>query len=383
MLISKSFRLCLSIFILINVLLYLFIFFFHQLVPFNAYYYYYHAYHYLPDPRFYHHNFDFLSALAQWDAQFYLHIAAKGYSQVMGSFMYAFFPLYPLSLFIINKLINNIELTAFIVGNIVLLADFISLYFIVTKLYNEKIAFRTSILMFLYPFRIFYRSYFAEGLFLFFLLWFCYFIITKKWFFSTLFFAFLCVTRPTGLFLIPLYIFLLLHAVEDKKSSMSILKVFEYCFLASIPFIGWLYYCYATTGNSYYWMNTDTGSLKTSILHPIEFNITQLLHFGSLPFHYFGESKVETITFLLVVALLILSKKRLKPELWWTCFLLAIPIPFLKDLISFSRFQSVSFPLFLYLAQVFSGTKFIIICSIFFILLFATSLFFVNWYWVG
>jgi len=380
---TKSFRLCLFIFILINVFLYLFMFFFNHIVPFNAAYYANNAYHYLPDPRYYHHSFDFLSAIGQWDAQFYLQIAAKGYSQVRGSFMYAFFPMYPLTLFVVNAIVNNLELTAFIVGNIILLADFISLYFVVTKLYNEKIAFRTSILMFLYPFSIFYRSYFAESLFLFFLLWFCYFITTKKWFFATIFFAFLCVTRPTGLFLIPLYIFLLLNAVGSKKNNMSLLKVFGYCFLASIPFFGWLYYCYSTTGNSYYWMNTDTVGLKASILHPIEFNIIQLLHFDSLPFHYFGESKLENISLLLVITILVLSKKRLKPELWWTSFFLAIPVIFLKDLISFSRFQSVSFPLFLYLAQVFSGKKFIVVSTIFFFLLFLTSLFFINWYWVG
>lgn len=383
MFISRSFKFSLLIFILINVFLYLFIFFFHDIIPFNTFEYYYHAYHYLPDPRYYHQSFDFFRALDQWDAQWYIDIASRGYSQMSGSYMYAFFPMYPLTVFMINYIFNNIELTAFIVSNIFLLADFISLYYIVTKLYDERIAFRTSILMFIYPFSIFYRSYFAEGLFLFFLLWFCYFLSTKKWFYATLFLAFLCVTRPTGMFLIPLYVILILKAVVDNKYNMSVLKFFEYSFVASIPFVGWLYYCYNTTGNSFFWMHTDTGWLRPSVLHPISFNITQLIHFGSLKFHYFGNSKIEDITLLIVIAILIFSKKRLKPELWWTCFLLAIPIPFIKDLISFSRFQSISFPLFLYISLLLDGSKFIIVCTILYILLLLTSLYFVNWYWVG
>src|SRR5215469_3008709 len=109
MLVTKSFKCSIFIFLLINVFLYLFIFFLHQIVPFNTSYYNY-AYHYLPDPRYYHHSFNFLRSLDQWDAQWYISIAAKGYSRAGGSFMYAFYPMYPLTVFVINKIINNIEL---------------------------------------------------------------------------------------------------------------------------------------------------------------------------------------------------------------------------------------------------------------------------------
>lgn len=383
---TKSFKKSLTIFVLINLILYLFIQLFNNLIPFNAYSYYTHVYHFLQDPRYYHQSFNFLRSLDQYDAQWYIYIASKGYSTVkIGSYSnYAFFPLYPITLFLVNILFGNIELTAFIVANILLLADFISLYYIVSKLYDEKIAYRTSILMFLFPFSIFFRSYFSEGLFLFFLLWFSYFLIRHRWLLSVLFLSFLCVTRPNGLVLMPLYVFFLFKAASKSETKITMIKILSLILIMMIPFSLWLYFCNQTTGNSYYWLVAQKGWFNSpNALYPIKHNITQLLNFWSLPFHHFNDSKLDFIVLLSTIVLLTKSRKRLSPELWWVSFLFAIPVLFFKDTLSYSRYQIVSFPIFIYLAQVVRGTKFTVLSIVFFILLLVTALFFVNWFWVG
>lgn len=383
---TKSFKYSLGLFICINLVLYIFIQFFNSLIPFNAYNYYIHAYHFLQDPRYYHQSFNFLRSLDQYDAQWYMFIASKGYSTIkIGSYSnYAFFPLYPMSVYIVNFLFGNIELSAFIVANILLVADFISLYYIVTKLYDEKIAFRTSILMYLFPFSIFFRSYFSEGLFLFLILWFSYFLIKHRFLQSALFLSLVCITRPNGLVLMPLYCFFLFKTASKENGKISVIKILTYIAIMMIPFCIWLYFCNQTTGNSYYWLVAQKGWFRSPYaLYPIKHNITQILHFWSLPFHDFNNSKLDIIVLLTTIVLLSKSRKKLAPELWWLSVLFAIPVLFFKDTLSYSRYQSVSFPLFIYLAQVLQGTKFTVLSIIFFVLLLLTALFFVNWFWVG
>src|SRR5437879_5949484 len=115
---GKPFFISFSAFILINIALYLFIFFFYNLFPFHAFNYSNNADHYTLDPRVNHQRFDFLQALGQYDAQWYMKIADSGYPnreqianihtpKIIGGLTYAFFPLYPLLLFSLNFFVHN------------------------------------------------------------------------------------------------------------------------------------------------------------------------------------------------------------------------------------------------------------------------------------
>ena len=181
---NKKFHLNLGIFLIINIIFYGFIILFNTRIPFSAYDYRVNAHHYLTDQRINKKSFNLLDALGQYDAQWYLKIAEKGYpknpapetldnKKIMGGLSYAFFPFYPVILSIFNAPIGNIEFSAFTVANILLILNFLSLYFMIKQFYSPGIAFKTIFLLFLFPFSMFYRSYFTEGLFLFLLIWFC------------------------------------------------------------------------------------------------------------------------------------------------------------------------------------------------------------------
>src|SRR5581483_10745435 len=97
------------LFLGINIALYFFIFFFQDKISFNIRNYTISAHHYLVDARSRGGSFDFLRALGQFDAQWYLKIAEKGYPEnpqlipnvnkdINSGLSYAFFPLYPLLL---------------------------------------------------------------------------------------------------------------------------------------------------------------------------------------------------------------------------------------------------------------------------------------------
>src|SRR3989338_2983125 len=118
------------LFIAVNFILYANIFVNHDKVPFNSLLYFDSAHHFLKDERAVGGQFDFLRAMGQYDAQWYLKIAKTGYPKnpttvsmeeksVMDGLTFAFFPLYPLILSFLNKPINNIETTAFVVSNLI------------------------------------------------------------------------------------------------------------------------------------------------------------------------------------------------------------------------------------------------------------------------
>jgi hypothetical protein len=337
-------------------------------------------------------KFDFLRALGQYDAQWYLKIANEGYPKnpnnvnlnqknVLNGLSYAFFPLYPLILALVNSPIKNIEIAAFITSNIIMLAIFFSLYVIIKNLYDENKALKTIFLLFFFPFAIFYRSYFTEGLFLLLLVWFSYFLIKKHWLRTAFFLSLLFVTRPNGAFFELLFLFFIINAYRHKQVNMRLLI---YSLIISLlPFIGWLTFCFVNTGSPIYWMTAYSGWGIASFPFSLFWNIYIISRFFSLPLHAFHVSKIDSLTVVIVGILLFISRKKLRPEFWWISFILwAVPL-ITRDTMSFTRYQIVSFPLFLFLAQKLKSNRYIYLLGVFCLGLFLLSLFFVNWYWVG
>lgn len=389
----KKFLLSLLGFSALNVILYLYILFFQDRVQFNRYNYSRNAHHYFIDPRSAGGDFEFLRALGSYDAQWYLRIASEGYPKnpvntniqdkaAMDGPTYAFFPLYPATIAIINFFLSNIELTAFIMANLLMVANFTSLYFVITKLYSEKIALKTSFLLFLFPFSIFYRSYFTEGLFLLLLIWFSYLLIKKRWLGATIAFSLITITRPNGLFLAPIFASLLYKGV--KNANLSWQKAVGYLALSAVPLSLWMVYNFLQTGSPLYWYTVQSAWYTfQNLSFPLINNLKTILSFQDLPLHSFHSSKLDVLTILGVFVLLIMSRKKLAPILWWISLVLWLFPLLLKDTMSFSRYQIVSFPLFLYLATVLKGNYYLAAVALAIIGLFRISLYFINWWWLG
>ncbi len=382
---NKSFSTSLVLFIFLNIFLYFFMSFSHSWLGVSdqmAYH-----YHYFDDPRSTKQPFDLLRGLGVWDAQWYLKIADGGYPiywtiEYDGYSSYAFFPLYPIIVASLNLVIRNVELSAFIMSNILLIANFFSLYYVVSKLYSSKIAQKAVWLLFLFPFSIFYRSYFTEGLFLFLLTWFAYFLIKKQLFIAAIFTSLLFIARPNGSILGIIFFYHLYKAIRNKEISLTMASL--YVVLILIPYSVWHYLCYINTGDPFYWYHIQSLWYSSpSIFQTIWNNIMRVLTYWHLPLHESSNSKIDTLMVILGGMLLLKSKRFLKPQLWWISLFIWIFPLLVKDTMSYSRFQSVSFPLFIYLAYVLKRTHFIIVSIIFFILLLLTSIFFVNWYWIG
>lgn len=392
---TKFFLISFSLFLLLQIIIYLFIYFFYSTVPFDKETYMYSSHHYVEDARSHDGAFSFIRSLSVWDAQWYLRIADAGYPpkvvfdqhpdpRYMGALTYAFFPLYPLVLAVFNVLFRNIEITAFIVTNLFLIANFVSLYYIFTKLFSKEIAVRAIFLLFLFPFSIFYRSFFTESIFLLLLAWYGYFLVKQKWFLSAVMGALLFVTRPNGLFLVLIYLYSLVKGIVHKKTKWY--KAMLYVLLSLVPMALWCWYCFQLTGNPFYWHKVQSVWYSSpSIGATFARNMQHIAGFFDYPLHSSRESQIDIIVLFATAGLLVWSKRYFKkyPQLWWISFMIFITPLLVKDMMSYSRYQIISYPLFIFLASKLTGWKFYTVCAIFFGLLLFTSVYFVNWQWVG
>lgn len=378
----------LVIFVIFQLGLYLFISIYHSKIPFNQFNYQNNSYHFEPDSRISGKGFNLLSALGQFDAQWYLKIAQEGYPKISATgtkltadaLSYAFFPLYPFLLRLFRLLIPNLDLTAFLLTNLILFFAFYSLIIVITRLYDLKVGVKTAFLVMLYPLSIFYRSYYTEGLFLLLLIWFGFFLLRKRWIYAASTLGLLAVTRGNGLFLLPLFIYSLYQ--EWKGNGIRLQTALLCLLILIIPLSIWPIYCFVQTGDPFYFYHIRSAWLPAS--YPAVFlNLWKITHFYLLELHSFFSSKIDILAILMVLILLIRSKKSLEPKLWWISFLLWLGPLLTTDTISFSRFQIVSFPLFLFLAQSFRGLSYKLLLTVFIMGLLVLSIYFVNWYWVG
>lgn len=389
---KKKFLTFLFLFILLNGFLYGFLLMCHQGVAFDRFNYIYNANHFQIDPRINGEKFDFLQSLGQYDAQWYLKIAADGYQKppsrlltkksiIISNLNYAFFPLYPIFLHSVNVFFQNITLCAFVLSLVLLIANFTSTVYIVKKIFSEQLAYKTVFLLLFFPFSIFLRSYYAESLQLLLLSWFCYFTYKKEYFKSGLFLGVLNITKGNLLLLNPIFLYLLWSPARKKLTSKRQLMCTS--IVSILPFVGWMLFNFVKTNNPFYFYTIQSAWwIGPHVFAPL-FNLAIILAFPALPIHSFHFSKIDVVTVVLVGFLLYKSYRLLPKIFWFSSFLLWVTPLLTKDLLSFTRYQAISFPLFIFLAIKIKRWYYISLAILFYALFLLTSLFFVNWYWIG
>jgi hypothetical protein len=215
------------------------------------------------------------------------------------------------------------------------------------------------LLLSLFPFSIFYSLYFTEALFL--LLSIGVFILFKseKYFLMALSGFLLSLARPTGMFIaIPVLFGIYTHRKTLSAPSMKG-KYLPYACAVMMPsgFLAYVFFIYLRTG---YW-NFYSEVLKkiwggvadlSLIGGHIANHVFSVIDFFSHPLHSFHFSKIETfmMVFFGVVLAAMWSNRKFPRELTlWATLIWFVPLAVKGDLMSYSRYVSVSFPVFLFL----------------------------------
>jgi len=174
-----------------------------------------HYIHYLLEP----HNK--LSFLANWDGVDYINISRHGYTS---NFSTGWLPLYPILIFIVDKIINSSLMSALVIawasliGAIYYYQKIIKLFFRVTT--NIK-ALKAVLFFILFPSGIYFIAAYTESLFAFLSLGAIYYALKKKYLPSALFVMLATATHITGIFVLVL-VALILFEEKDRIRNIVI-----------------------------------------------------------------------------------------------------------------------------------------------------------------
>lgn len=299
------------------------------------------------------------------DAGWYERIATKGYPDIppggdLGHWNgpdvhqteWAFFPLYPWSLKVFARVTGLGIPTAMLVLAPILCAIWVLLALrLFTHIQGERAASWTVLLLLLQPFGIYFHLGMTESLFFIGLLGAFLSITERSWAGSALSSTVLVLTRPNGLFLLPV---LLLYAAErDGSDPRSILREPRAWFKRGAPLLvalaAFMLYC------GYQWQHTG---------RPFAFSAAQAgwnRRFGWPFAGFFNAGDIATqfdswyTIGLLVLAFLVRRQLPLSLNLLlWISLLLPL---FSGSVASIPRFTSLLFPFFLLGGRWLEGTR--------------------------
>ncbi len=360
----------------------------HSIIPLNKFVYA-NEHIFIPDNRLVNKPFNMLNSLATSDSQWFLKIASKGYplhpsnlnmkdKNIMDGLTYAYYPIYPAIVSVINFFLHDVQASAFILTCLLGLILIVSWQYVIGRIFTSKIANKSLILLLIFPFSIFFRGYYTESLQLILLLWYVYGLHKNKFYVSSLLIAMLCAIKGNNLILIPLNALFIWLKTKDLKLTLNNI------FLSTSTTILWILFNYAQTGNMLYFLKTRES------WNPVVFPFGLITNpfimsysFAKGYLHIFRYSMIDSISVIITGFLLILMYKKISQPLWLISFAIWFFPLASSDIMSFSRYQSVNFPMFIFLANSLPAKKAYLYSIMSFILLLFISILFINWHWIG
>lgn len=360
-------------------------------VPFQQENYFNGSHHFIPDSRIGGHPFNLITNLAVWDAQWYLKIASSGYPhdpnpnlisdrKNMDVAVYAFFPLYPSLIALINASTQNVLVAAWVgmLSSAVILS--ILWLEIITRLFSQSVAYKSLLFTLSLPTSLFLRSYFTESLQLIFLLLFIVALYSKKFTLLTCIAVISFFIKGNNIALIIFNLFWLF--INRKHASLSQWLITISIITGSI--VTWLLFNLHQTGDALFFLSARKA--WNLIDFPLGILINPFIIGQTFyhPFqHFFHVSHIDSLTALITGILLVKSRNQLPKTLWLISFLIWITPLASSDVMSFSRYQLVNIPLLIYVTRQIPTKLFPIVIGGLFLITLYLSPYFVNWHWFG
>lgn len=310
---------------------------------------------------------------ANFDGVHYIRIAQDGYEQ---EFTQAFFPLYPILIKLFSYItFGNFLLSSLVVSNVSFLAGLILFYRMINDIYDHKIAMWSVTFLLAFPTSFYFGSSYSESLFFLLVISYFYLIYKKRMILASLLGAFASAARIIGVFLV--------LSIKPKLKMSNILQ------LLIIPtgILSYMLYLTLVFKKPFYFISAQQvfgqeRSTEGIVLLPQVFwrYFKIIVTTGGAPLF---NSLFELFSTIFVLALLVLSYKKVKGE-WLIFSFIAVLIPTLSGtLASMPRYILVAFPMYIVMAQIKSTMAKTIILSIFFVMLVALTVIFTRGYWIA
>lgn len=285
---------------------------------------------------------DFWGSFSNWDGGHYIGIAKAGYSE---KFQYAFFPLYPLAIRVLNQVTQNYLAAAILVSVGSTFLGLHLLYKLVAVDFGKKIAEKTVLAFLFFPASFFLLTAYSEGLFFFLTVLAFYFLKQNKLFWATVVISLVSATRLVGLAVVAaLWI--------DVLTRQGLNKQNWYILFAPLGFIVYCIFLYHQTGDPFYFITAENHWQRSFTTPGVGFweTLRNIINggFAALNFNMF----LDLVFAILGVGFAIRSFRFLPPS-FAIYSLLAVGIPLLTPtLSSMPRFLLPVFPIFILVALI-------------------------------
>lgn len=321
--------------------------------------------------------------LGTFDGQYYQTIAIHGYRSFD---LFAFFPLYPLTINAMAKIIGNTYIAGIFISWIFALLGLFYLYKLFRLDVNEKSTLWAIFYFLIYPAAVVYATIYSESMFLFFVVLALYQARTKKWCLASIFGFLASLTRLPGLILLP--VLLVEFYTQNKNETKNKASNLNLIYLILIPLgtILYFYYIGRLSGNFLAPITTQSFYARQEPSLTSFFQVFKnIFNIFKIPFFSYRLSSFElliTLFFTINIYFMIKSKIRTSYILY-AIMLILIPLS-TGNTTSMTRFLSVSFPHFLFFGTVANINPYFkyLLTLLFAILMIICTVRFINWYWV-
>ncbi|MBX9709601.1 MAG: hypothetical protein K2X60_01050 [Xanthobacteraceae bacterium] len=335
-------------------------------------------------PNWYHH-------LLRWDSEWYNLIATEGYrynGNPNDLQTVVFYPLYPLVTRAVAAVTGlGAPAALLVVANIAALAAIVLLFKLVREECDDCIALLTVAFLSFFPGSIFLSAGYTEPLTL--LLIVCFFLVLKReWFFAAAAIAGLAVAaRSAGIVLLPVLLWQMWRTLNHKTFWRDAVP----CIVLASSGL-WLYiiYLWFAFDAPFAFSQAQAGFHKGTTMAERLIAALELQPFFKMNLTEASPAGLDGWFFLLFMVLIVRSWFRLNVDMTLFAFgVLMLPYLTLSGgpagFISTARFNVVSFPLFLVMAELGSRVRWLVpgVIGIFGGLLFMYAALFAQWQWVG
>lgn len=298
----------------------------------------------------------FLSIFNRWDVRHYITIAERGYTVLEnGTLIHVVMPpFWPIFIYLVNIAIHNTVLSGLLLANFFSLIGGIVLYLLLKKDYEEKIAFYSTVLLFVFPTAFYLYLPYTEALFFFLVVTYFFALRSRKLFVASLFCFFACTTRVVGFLLIVTY-FIEYYSLYGFSFNRRFLN----CFLIIGGFAVYLLFNYYYTGDLFAFLDVQKQHWthkKANLLNiPFQIfnNVKSLLFSSNLTTNGMIVDRVEPFFSLFSVIILLIGRKVLRSSYFWYGVINYLLLFSQSFWLSNTRYILMIFPLFIVLSLYF------------------------------
>lgn len=316
---------------------------------------------------------NFFESLKNWDGGHYTGIAQNGYSE---KFQYAFFPLYPITINLLNNFVGNYLLSAVLISIVSSFLGLQLLYKLISQDFDKKIAEKVIAGVLIFPTSFYFLTAYSEGLFFLLTIAAFFFFRSRKLFLAVIFASLASATRLAGLAVV-------LGLIIEVSLTEGINKKNWYVLLAPLGFLIYCWYLYTNTGDPFYFITAENHWLRSLSIPGLGFWET----LKSIFTPNFLEKNITAVTDLIFAIFglgMAIRAFRFLPISYSIFAFISVLMPlFTPSLSSMPRFLLPVFPIFILLAFVKNRNLIFLYQLIFIMLLSAFCIMFINGKWVA